>query len=112
MTDVAWGSEASFVRHDCATPYPGAPELCAAVRSPANTQDALRFKTRLYLEAGVPEVWIVFEKGAFGYFGPEGERAVSAYGRPAPPAEPQTRPAPRGAATRAAGQARRVRRYR
>ncbi|MCS6787157.1 MAG: Uma2 family endonuclease [Thiobacillaceae bacterium] len=80
VADVAWGSEAFFARHDYATPYPEAPELCVEVRSPANTEEELRFKTRLYLQAGAREVWIVFENGEVRFFGPEGERSDSAYG--------------------------------
>ncbi len=47
------------------------------IRSPSNSEEELRFKTRRYLEAGAREVWIVLESGEARYFGAEGERAAS-----------------------------------
>ena len=79
VADVAWCSDAFIGRHGYTTPYPEAPELCVEVRSPSNSGEEMRFKTRLYLEAGAREVWVVFEDGEARFFGPEGERAASAY---------------------------------
>lgn len=80
VADAAWCSDAFFARHGYETPYPRAPEICVEVRSPANSEEELRFKTRLYLEAGAREVWIVLETGETRFFGAEGERARSEYG--------------------------------
>ncbi len=80
VADVAWGSEEFFARHGYTTPYPEAPEICVEIRSPANSEEEMRFKTRLYLEAGAREVWIVLESGEARFFGPEGERSQSVYG--------------------------------
>jgi len=80
VADVAWCSDAFFNRHGYETPYPRAPEICVEVRSPSNSEEELRFKTHLYLEAGAKEVWIVLESGEARFFGPEGERAASESG--------------------------------
>ncbi len=80
VADVAWCSDVFFDRHGYETPYSRAPEICVGVRSPSNSEEEMRFKTRLYLEAGAREMWIVFEGGGARYFGAEGERAVSGYG--------------------------------
>lgn len=80
VADVAWCSDAFFDRFGYETPYPQAPEICVEVRSPRNSEEEIRFKTRLYLEAGAREVWIVLETGVARFFGAEGERAVSSYG--------------------------------
>lgn len=80
VADVAWCSDDFFARHGYTTPYPQAPEICAEVRSPFNNEEELRFKTRLYLEAGAREVWIIPETGEARFFDADGERAESAYG--------------------------------
>lgn len=43
-------------------------------------EEEMRFKTRLYLQAGAREVWIILESGEARFFGPEGERSQSEYG--------------------------------
>lgn len=80
VADVAWCSDAFFDRFGYETPYPRVPEICVEVRSPSNSEEEMRFKTHLYLEAGAREVWIVLETGAARFFGVEGERTVSSYG--------------------------------
>lgn len=80
VADVAWCSDAFFDRYGYETPYPRAPEICVEVRSPGNSEEEMRFKTRLYLEAGAREVWIVLEDGQARFFGVEGERPRSEYG--------------------------------
>lgn len=79
VADVAWCSDAFFDRYGYETPYPRAPEICVEVRSPSNSEEEPNFKTRLYLEAGAKEVWIVLETGEARFFGSEGERAQSEY---------------------------------
>jgi len=80
VADVVWASKAFLTRHRHATPYPQAPELCIEVASPSNTARELTEKIRLYLEAGAIEVWIVREDGTVELYGPEGQRAQSAFG--------------------------------
>lgn len=80
VADVAWCSDTFFDRYSYETPYPRAPEICVEVRSPSNSEEELHFKTRLYLEAGAREVWIVLETGEARFFGAEGERTQSEYG--------------------------------
>jgi Uma2 family endonuclease len=80
VANVAWCSDAFFNRYDYETPYPRASEICVEVRSPSKSEEELNFKTRLYLEAGALEVWIVLETGEARFFGVEGERAQSYYG--------------------------------
>lgn len=80
VADAAWCSDVFFDRFGYETPYPRAPEICVEVRSPSKSEEELNFKTRLYLEAGAKEVWIVLETGEARFFGAEGERAASEYG--------------------------------
>lgn len=80
VADVVWASEAFFARYRDATPYPKAPDLCIEVASPSNTADELAKKTRLYLEAGAVEAWIVREDGTVELYGPEGQRTQSVLG--------------------------------
>lgn len=80
VADVAWCSDAFFDRFGYETPYPRTPEICVEVRSPSNSEEELRFKTHVYLEAGAREVWIVLETGEARFFGAEGERTASEYG--------------------------------
>ena len=87
VADIAWCSDVFFDRYGHETPNPRAPEICVEVRYPCSSisEEELRLKTRLYLEAGAREVWIVLETGEARFFGPEGERAASAYGIDPPP---------------------------
>jgi Uma2 family endonuclease len=80
VPDVAWASAEFMACHGDVTPYPQAPEICVEVRSPSNTDAEMAFKTRLFLEAGAVEVWIVAEAGGWQVFDAEGLKAVSRYG--------------------------------
>ncbi len=80
VADVVWASNAFFERYRDATPYPKAPELCIEVALPFNTSDELAKKTRLYLEAGAVEAWIVCGDGVVEVYGPEGRRTQSSFG--------------------------------
>ena len=89
VPDVAWASADFMARHGDMTPYPAAPEICVEVRSPSNTDAEMAFKTRLFLDAGAVEVWIVSEDGSWRVFDAGGLQRASRYGvqlaLPAPP---------------------------
>jgi Uma2 family endonuclease len=89
VPDVAWASAQFMARHGDVTPFPSAPEICVEVRSPSNTDAEMEFKTRLFLEAGAVEVWIVSEAGDWQVFDAAGAQTASRYGvrltLPAPP---------------------------
>jgi Uma2 family endonuclease len=80
VPDVAWASQDFLSRHGDVTPYPAAPEICVEVRSPSNTDAEMAFKTRLFLEAGAVEVWIVSEAGQWQVFDSQGLQPVTRYG--------------------------------
>jgi Uma2 family endonuclease len=80
VPDVAWASAAFMTRHGDVTPFPSAPEICVEVRSPSNTDAEMAFKTRLFLEAGAVEVWIVADSGGWHIFDAQGEQQVSRFG--------------------------------
>jgi Uma2 family endonuclease len=80
VPDVAWASPEFMARHGDMTPFPAAPEICVEVRSPSNTDAEMAFKTRLFLEAGAVEVWIVAESGDWQVFDANGARPASRYG--------------------------------
>ena len=80
VPDVAWASSDFLARHGDITPYPAAPEICVEVRSPSNTDAEMAFKTRLFLEAGAVEVWIVSETGNWQVFDADGPQPATRYG--------------------------------
>ena len=80
VPDVAWASAAFMARHGDVTPFPAAPEICVEVRSPSNTDAEMEFKTRLFLDAGAVEVWIVTESGAWRVFDDQGPQASNRFG--------------------------------
>ncbi len=80
VPDVAWASADFIARHGEVTPYPQAPEICVEVRSPSNTDAEMAFKTRLFLESGAVEVWIVAETGHWQVFDAIGPQPASRYG--------------------------------
>jgi Uma2 family endonuclease len=69
-----------MARHGDVTPFPQAPEICVEVRSPSNTDAEMAFKTRLFLQAGAVEVWIVADSGGWQVFDAQGEQAASRFG--------------------------------
>lgn len=60
VADVAWASDAFIETWGAVTPFPRAPELCVEIVSPSNSREEMQIKTKLYLEAGAQEVWIVY----------------------------------------------------
>jgi Uma2 family endonuclease len=80
VPDVAWASREFLARCGDVTPYPAAPEICVEVRSPSNTDAEMAFKTRLFLEAGAVEVWIVSEAGLWQVFDQQGQQTATRYG--------------------------------
>jgi Uma2 family endonuclease len=79
VPDVAWASSTFLARHGVTTPFPAAPEICVEVRSPSNTDEEMALKTRLYLEAGAVEVWIVSELGVWEIYNAQGAQPTSRY---------------------------------
>ena len=79
VPDVAWASAAFIARHADTTPFPQAPDICVEVRSPSNSNAEMALKTRLYLEAGAVEVWIVGQDGGWQVFDAAGAQPVSRY---------------------------------
>jgi Uma2 family endonuclease len=79
LPDVAWASPDFVKRHGDATPLPQAPEICVEVLSPSNTEAEMEMKTRVYLEAGALEVWIVAVSGAIQVHNAQGLQAASRY---------------------------------
>jgi len=80
VPDVAWASSEFLARHGEVTPYPAAPEICVEVRSPSNTDAEMALKTRLFLEAGAVEVWIVSDAGGCQVFDASGQQPATRYG--------------------------------
>ena len=81
VADVAWASPDFARRHGDATPFPETPDLCVEIVSPSNTAAEMAEKTRLYLNGGAREVWLVREDGTLGIHGPEGQRTASVFPR-------------------------------
>jgi len=68
VADVAWASDEFMAEFGETTPYLKAPEICVEIKSPANSKAEMAEKTRLYLEKGTLEVWIVDEYGKANFF--------------------------------------------
>lgn len=68
VAEVAWLSDTFFAEFGEITPYPKAPEICVEVKSPANSKAEMEEKTRLYLEKGALEVWIVDEYAKIAFY--------------------------------------------
>ncbi|MEP6900155.1 MAG: Uma2 family endonuclease [Actinomycetota bacterium] len=68
VAEVAWLSDTFFAEFGERTPYPKAPEICVEVKSPANSKAEMEEKTRLYLEKGALEVWIVDEYAKVAFY--------------------------------------------
>lgn len=73
VADVAWASDEFIVVFGEITPYPKSPEICVEIKSPANSKAEMEEKTRLYLEKGALEVWIVDEHGKVNFFSHTGK---------------------------------------
>lgn len=68
VADIAWASDEFMAEFGEITPYPKAPEICVEIKSPGNSKAEMEEKTRLYLEKGALEVWIVDEYGKANFF--------------------------------------------
>lgn len=77
VADVAWATDEFFLEFGETTPFLKAPEICVEIKSPGNSRAEMEEKTRLYLEKGAQEVWIVDENGAVNFFSHTGEIAES-----------------------------------
>jgi Uma2 family endonuclease len=64
VPDVAWCSEQFMAQHWDDTLLRRAPEICAEIVSPNNTEAELRHKVELYLDLGATEVWLVSSDGS------------------------------------------------
>lgn len=93
VPDIAWASNSFLALHSDLAPFAGAPEICVEVRSPSNTDAEMAYKTRLLLEAGAHEVWIVSEAGDWQVFTNQGQQAATRFGVSlSPGAAPATPP--------------------
>jgi len=73
VADVAWASDEFMREFGDKTPYPKAPEICVEIKSPANSRAEMEEKTRLHLEKGAHEVWIVDEHCKVNFFSHTGK---------------------------------------
>jgi Uma2 family endonuclease len=77
VADVAWATEATFVRIKDEASCSVAPEICIEVFSPSNTEEEISGKKDLYLSAGAKEVWLCDEHGRLSFFTAQGPIAGS-----------------------------------
>ncbi|MDR3567697.1 MAG: Uma2 family endonuclease [Syntrophobacteraceae bacterium] len=74
VADVAWGSTEFFRRNkDNDNPYPESPEVVVEVKSPSNSEKAMKWKAALYFEKGAKEVWFCDDDGDMRFFNPQGK---------------------------------------
>src|SRR6266568_1941996 len=76
--DVAWASLECMRELGNGVCFPQAPDICAEVVSPSNTEPELKERMALYFDAGAREVWLCSEFGAMSFFGPRAARPLSA----------------------------------
>jgi Uma2 family endonuclease len=67
--DVAWASPGCMKELGDNACFPRAPEICAEVLSPSNTNAEIQEKAALYFDAGAREVWLCSETGAMSFLG-------------------------------------------
>lgn len=71
VPDVAWMSDERWGQmQQTGDPSTLAPEICVEVLSSSNTEEEIREKRALHLQAGAEEVWVV-EDGEVRFFGEE-----------------------------------------
>jgi Uma2 family endonuclease len=74
VADVAWGSTEFYRKNrDNDNPYPESPEVVIEVKSPSNSEKAMKWKAALYFERGAKEVWFCDDDGNMRFFNPQGE---------------------------------------
>lgn len=74
VADVAWGSTQFFLRNkDDDNPYPESPEVAVEVKSPSNSEKAMKWKARFFFEGGAKEVWFCDDEGNLRFFNPQEE---------------------------------------
>src|SRR5438552_8185996 len=66
--DVAWASPQRMKELGKQVCFPHAPEICAEVLSPSNTEAEIREKMALYFDAGAREVWVCARSGVMSFF--------------------------------------------
>ncbi len=70
--DVVWMSpERRRKMEKTGDPTTLAPEVCVEVLSSSNTEEEIREKRALYLEAGAEEIWVVTEESEVRFFAEE-----------------------------------------
>ena len=70
MADVVWASNAFLqpLSHSGAKPDVQAPEVCAEIQSPSNSDAEMAEKHALYFARGVHECWLCDEDGNLSFF--------------------------------------------
>ena len=79
VPDVAWGSHHFIKKHKNELFASSAPEICIEIISPSNTKKEMFDKTRLFIEAGALEVWLVTESGNISFYNKEGQTKNSQF---------------------------------
>ncbi len=79
VADVCWCSDDFIKRHGLETPFTEAPEICVEIISPSNHPDEIKEKTRLYLNHGAKEVWLIYEEGDTQFYNSTGQIPKSSY---------------------------------
>jgi Uma2 family endonuclease len=67
--DVAWASQETWAELGNRACFIHSPELCVEVISPSNSEEEIREKVGLYLDAGAQEVWVCGSFGKMSFFG-------------------------------------------
>jgi Uma2 family endonuclease len=68
VADAIWCTAERWAEIKDAYDVPVAPEICAEVRSPTNTDAEIDEKRQLYLDAGAEEVWVCDEEGRLRFY--------------------------------------------
>ena len=77
VPDVVWASSSKLRRYFELSSWPESPEICIEVMSPANTEEEMTSKRRLYFERGAVEVWICLEEGKMTFYSAAGQISKS-----------------------------------
>jgi Uma2 family endonuclease len=77
VPDVVWMTRAFYKLHSQHLQLSTAPAICIEVLSPANSQNEIHAKIKMYFGLGALEVWLCDQNGAMQFYDPNGQVELS-----------------------------------
>jgi Uma2 family endonuclease len=77
VPDVVWMTRAFFRIHSQHLQLNTAPAICIEVLSPANSQNEIQAKMKVYFGLGALEIWLCDQNGVMQFYDPNGQIEAS-----------------------------------